>query len=55
MTELVTTLLDVLACLLIAAGVVVIAAALIPGPVGLGVGLLVAAVPVFCLSLWAAR
>jgi len=54
-TELVTTLLDVLACLLIAAGVVVVAVALIPGPLGLGVGLLAAAVPVFGLSLWAAR
>lgn len=55
MTELVTTLLDVLACLLFAAGVVFVAVALVPGVLGLGIGLLVAALPPFALSLWAAR
>jgi|JI9StandDraft_1071089.scaffolds.fasta_scaffold590060_1 hypothetical protein len=55
MIDLVTTLLDVLACLLVAAGIVAIAAALVPGLLGIGIGLLVAAGPVFGLSLWAAR
>lgn len=55
MNELVTTLLDVLAVVLFAAGIVALAVAVLPAGVGLGVGLMVAAVPVFGLSLWAAR
>ena len=55
MTELVTTLLDVLAVVLFASGIVALAVAVLPAGVGLGVGLMVAAAPVFGLSFWAAR
>ena len=38
-----------------AAGIVALAVAVLPTGVGLGVGLMVAAAPVFGLSFWAAR
>ncbi len=51
----ITTLLEVLACVLLAAGLGIITAALIGGLLGVGVGTLVAAIPFVGLSYLAER
>ena len=51
----VTTALEILACVLLAAGVALIAATVICGGVGAGVGLILAAVPFVALSYVAGR
>ena len=55
MRDVLTTILELLGCLLLAAGLAVIVATAIGGAVGVGVGLIVAAVPPVGLSMWASR
>ncbi len=51
----ITTLLEILACVLFAAGVAIVAATLIGGGVGVGVGCILAALPFLALSYVAGR
>lgn len=51
----VTTALEILACVLLAAGLGLIVATLIGGGIGAGVGLILAAVPFVALSYVAGR
>ncbi len=55
MADVVTTILESLAALLLAAGAGVTVAALIGAGLGVGVGLMVAAVVLLAVSWWAAR
>jgi hypothetical protein len=55
MADVVTTVLESLAALLLAAGAGVTVAALIGAALGVGVGLMVSAVVLLAVSWWAAR
>ena len=55
MADVVTTVLESLAALLLAAGACVTVASLIGAGLGVGVGLMVAAVVLLAVSWWAAR
>jgi len=51
----ITTALEILAACLIAAGLAILTASLIDGGIGIGIGLLVASVPLIALSFAASR